>query len=105
MWQTVCCQRRLSKGSLSKFQKAGLLQEAADRFAACPRKVPMAKFVCGNSGPPQEYFSAIQAKPLLFSRPEAVARPTALSHTSQHTRDTLFFARGCFGVPCALNCF
>lgn len=84
---------------------AGLLQEAADHLAACPQKVSMAKSVGGNSGPPQEFFSAAQAKPLLFSRPKAVARPNALSHTSQHIRDTLFFVRGRFGVQCALSCF
>lgn len=109
MRQIVHCQRRLSKGSLSKLQMAGLLQEAAGLLAACPRKVPMAKSVCGNSGPPQEFsaeiISAVQAKPLLFSRPETVARPTALSHTTHHARDALFSVRGCVGVPCALNCF
>jgi len=49
---------------------AGLLQEAAGPLAACPQKVPTAKSVCGNSGPPQEFdaaiISAVQAKPLLF---------------------------------------
>lgn len=64
---------------------AGLLQEAAGPLAACPQKVPMAKSVCGNSRPPQEFYaeiiSAVQAKLLLFSRLEPAARPIALSHT------------------------
>lgn len=45
MWQTSHCQRCLSKGSLSKLQMAGLLQEAAGPLAARPQKVPMAKSV------------------------------------------------------------
>lgn len=109
MWQIVHCQRRLSKGSLSKLQMAGLLQEAAGPLAARPQKAPMAKSVCGTSGPPQEFYAeiilAVQAKPLLFSGAEMVARPTASSRTTHQARDALFILRGHVDIPCALNCF
>lgn len=82
MWQIIDCRSRLSKWSVSKLQMAGLLQEPAGPLAPCPRKAPRAESVCGNSGPPREFHDGIisAVQPLLFSRPEMEARPTALSH-------------------------
>lgn len=109
MWQIIHCQGCLPKGSLLKLQMADLLQEAAGPLAAFPYKVPMAKSVCGNSGPPWEPYaditSAVQAKPLLFGGPERAAKPTALSRTTHHARDALFSVKKHAAVPCALNCF
>lgn len=106
MRKIIHCQRRLSKGSLSKLQMAGLLQEAAGPLAACPQKLPMAG--CDNSGPPQKFYpetiSAVRDKPVLFSGPEMVARPIALSGTTHHAIDAVFSARAYAGVPCALDC-
>lgn len=83
---------------------AGLLQEAAGPLAGCPQKVPMAKSVCGNSRPPQEFYAeiiAVQAKLLLFSRPEPAARPIALSHILSISS---LWGRH-MGLLCALNQF
>lgn len=105
MWQTIHCQRCLSKGSLSKLQMAGLLQEAAGPLAARPQEVPMAKSVCGNSRPPQEFYaeiiSAVQAKLLLFGRPE----PVNQTHCSITYPLHLFYVREHIGVLHALNQF
>lgn len=105
MRQTIHCQRCLSKGSLSKLQMAGLLQEAAGPLAARSQEVPMAKSVCGNSRPPQEFYaeiiSAVQARFLLFSTPE----PVSQAHCSITYPLHLFSVRGHMGVLCALNRF
>lgn len=95
MWQIIDCRSRLSKGSVFKFQMAGLLQEPAGPLAPCPRKAPRAESVCGNSGPPREFHDGIisAVQPLLFSRTEMEARPTALSHPPYQGRDALFSGR------------